>query len=112
VILVDSSVWIEFQRATVPEKWAKWILAERGHGREWARVFHADLADTERAWRAIAVAALDAPIIKIVDRGPDGIVCGVDMELTLGARVARVRTSWHYDRVGEAPRLVTAYPRL
>ncbi len=97
---------------TTPEKWTEWILADRGHGQEWARVFHVGLADTERVWRAIAEAVLDAPVVKIVDRGLDGIVCGIDIEIVLGVRIAGIRTSWHYERVGDAPRLVTAYPRL
>lgn len=95
-----------------PEKWREWIFAARGHGLEWARVFHVGLTDRESVWTAITRAILDAPIHKIVDRGPDGVVCGVDMELTVASRSARVRTSWHYERSGAAPRLVTAYPRL
>jgi len=27
---------------------------------------------------------------------PNGIVCGVEMELEIAARIATVRTSWHY----------------
>lgn len=95
-----------------PEKWREWIFTERGHGSEWARVFHVDLADTETVWRAITGAILEAPIHKIVDRGQDGLVCGVDMELTIKSRRARVRTSWHYEDAQATPRLVTAYPRL
>lgn len=95
-----------------PEKWREWIFTERGHGPEWARVFHVGLADTETVWTAITGAILDAPIHKIVDRGQDGVVCGVDMELTIASRRARVRTSWHYEYARAAPRLVTAYPRL
>jgi hypothetical protein len=97
---------------TTPEKWEEWILADRGHGQEWRRVFHVELADTERVWRAIVDAVLHAPIRKVVDRGHDGIICGVDLTLTIGSRAAGVRTSWHYERTGAAPRLVTAYPRL
>ncbi|HEY5195263.1 MAG TPA: hypothetical protein VIJ39_15520 [Solirubrobacteraceae bacterium] len=94
------------------EKWREWIFTERGHGSEWARVFHVGLADTEMVWTAITEAILGAPIHKIVDRGQDGVVCGVDMELTIASRRARVRTSWHYEYARAAPRLVTAYPRL
>jgi hypothetical protein len=95
-----------------PEKWRDWIFAEHGHGPEWAKVFRVDLTDTERVWAAITEALLDAPIHKIVDHGQDGVVCGLDMELTVASRRARVRTSWHYEHAGAAPRLVTAYPRL
>lgn len=97
---------------TTPEKWREWILADRGHGREWARVLHVEPADAGSVWRAIAEAVLQAPIHKILDRGHDGIVCGVELELTIASRTARVRTSWHYERAGAAPRLVTAYPSL
>lgn len=95
-----------------PEKWSEWILANHGHGQEWARVFRVESADAERVWRAIADAVLTAPVYKVVDRGRDGIVCGIEMELTITSRTARVRTSWHYEYPDSAPRLVTAYPRL
>jgi hypothetical protein len=94
-----------------PEKWRDWIFAEHGHGPEWARVFHVDRAATEQVWSAITEAISVAPIHKIVDRGRNGVVCGVVIELTIGSRNARVRTSWHYEHAGAAPRLVTAYPR-
>jgi hypothetical protein len=55
---------------------------------------------------------LDAQVHKVVDRGQDGIVCGVESQLTIGSRTAWVRTSWHYEHAAAAPRLVTAYPRL
>jgi hypothetical protein len=96
---------------TAPEKLA-WILAAHGHGQEWARVFRIKDVDAQRLWDAIARAALDAPIYRIIDRKPNGIVCGVEMKLMIAARVAPVRTSWHYQRAGDAPRLVTAYPGL
>jgi len=76
------------------EKWRSWILAERGHEAEWAKVFHVDLMDTERIWAAITEAILNAPLHKIVDRGQDGVVCGVDIELAIASRSAQVRTSW------------------
>jgi hypothetical protein len=44
-----------------PEK-LKWILADHGHGREWARVFRIGDEDAERLWNAIARAALDAAV--------------------------------------------------
>jgi hypothetical protein len=97
---------------TTPEKWRDWILAEHGHGQEWARVFHVGPGDAERTWEAIARAVPDAPIFKLVDRGQDGVVCGVEIRLTLNGRTASVRTSWHYASADDAPRLVTAYPRL
>jgi hypothetical protein len=94
-----------------PQK-LKWILADHGHGREWARVFRITDEDSERLWRAIVHAALDAPIFRVIDRGKYGVVCGVAFPLTLGARTATVTTSWHYADAGHAPRLVTAYPTL
>jgi hypothetical protein len=89
-----------------------WLLAERGHGQEWAHIFHVGPLDAKRIWLAIAGAVLDATIYKVIDRGRDGIVCGVELELTIGSRTARVMTSWHYENVGSTPRLVTAYPRF
>jgi hypothetical protein len=96
---------------TASEKLA-WILSEGGHGREWVRVLRIGEDDTPRFWSAIADAVLDAPIHKVTDKAPDGIVCGVDTVLTIGERTAKTRTSWHYEHAGDAPRLVTAYPRL
>lgn len=51
-----------------PEK-LKWILADHGHGREWARVFRIEDEDAERLWSAIAQAVLDAPIFRVINRG-------------------------------------------
>jgi len=94
-----------------PEK-LKWILADHGHGREWARVFRIGDEDAERLWNAIARAALDAPVFRVIDRGKYGTVCGVAFPLKLNARTATATTSWHYPATGDAPRLVTAYPTL
>jgi len=94
-----------------PEK-LKWILGDHGHGREWARVFRIADEDSGRLWGAIAHAALEAPIFRVIDRGSYGVVCGVAFPLTLGTRTAIVTTSWHYADAGDAPRLVTAYPTL
>jgi hypothetical protein len=97
---------------TVPEKFA-WILSEDGHGHEWARVLHIGADDTQRFWSAIAQAVLDAPTIyKVDDRTPFGLVCGVETTLAIGERTAKARTFWHYKHARDAPRLVTAYPRL
>jgi hypothetical protein len=78
-----------------PEK-LKWILADHGHGREWARVFRIGDEDAERLWNAIARAALDAPVFRVIDRGKYGTVCSVAFPLTLNTRTAKVTTSWHY----------------
>jgi hypothetical protein len=95
---------------TTPKKWSEWILADRGHGREWAKIFHVELVDAEIVWQTIVDGVLHGPVYKVIDRGRDGIVCGVELELTIKSRVARVRTSWHYECPDAAPRLVTAYP--
>ena len=92
-------------------EWADWILADRGHAKEWARVFHVDLTDRERVWHAIASTSLDAQI-DTAREAPDGITCGLVVDITLGQRTARVRIVWHYAHEGAAPRLVTAYPTL
>lgn len=89
-----------------------WILAERGHGSGWSRVFHLSPDDSKRLWEAIAAASLGAPIATVRDRGKDGIVCGVEVELTIDGRTAAVTISWHYEDEEAAPRLVTAYVTL
>ena len=92
------------------EKWRGWILAAHGHGREWTRVFEAGPDDSEAIWQAIAAVVLDAPVSAVRDRAPHGVVCGVEVELTINDRTARVATAWHYADEVAAPRLVTAYP--
>ena len=95
----------------VPEKLA-WILSEDGHGREWARVLRIGPDDALLFWNAITEAVIDAEIIRVTDRGPDGVACGVETILTVGKRTAKARLSWHYEHARDVPRLVTAYPRL
>jgi hypothetical protein len=95
----------------VDEKWAEWILAERGHAQEWAHVFRVGLTDRALVWEAIVKASFGARIETVRDQ-PDGVTCGVVVEVTLGDRTARVRVVWHYAREDAAPRLVTAYPTL
>jgi len=92
-----------------PEKWAEWILADRGHGREWARVFLVHPSDSERLWQAIANAVLDAPVAA-VRKVAVGVACEVRVELTIDERTATVRSAWHYADIEDAPRLVTAFP--
>jgi hypothetical protein len=89
-----------------------WVLAERGHGREWSRVFHLGPDDGECFWEAISAAVLESPIATVRDRGKDGVVCGIEVELTIEGRTAPVTISWHYEDEEAAPRLVTAYPTL
>ena len=71
------------------DKWQGWILA---------------------AGAAIAAAVLGAPVSVVRDRAPHGVVCGVDITLTIHDRAASVATAWHYPDADAAPRLVTAYP--
>lgn len=93
------------------EKWAGWILAERGHGTEWGHVFHVEVGQWERVWEAIAKAVIGALVETVRNLGRAGVSCGVPIELTLEGRTAPVHTAWHYGDEGVAPRLVTAYPR-
>ncbi len=93
-----------------PEKLA-WILSEEGHGREWARVLHIGEDGAQRFWSAIAHAVLDAPISAIRDVSPYGANYEVPVTLALESRTATTLTVWHYG-ADEAPRLVTAYPKL
>lgn len=96
---------------TTADKWQGWILAAQGHGREWTRVFDVGPDDSEGIWQAIAAAVLDARVSTVRDRTPHGVVCGVEVELTITDRTARVATAWHYADEEASPRLVTAYPR-
>lgn len=86
-------------------------LAAHGHGPEWARAFDIGSNDREQIWRAIAATVLDAPVSTVRDRAPHCVVCGVEVQLTINDRAARVTTAWHYIGEEAAPRLVTAYPR-
>ena len=101
-----DQVWYE------PVKLEEWILAERGHGKDWQRAFHVGLEDREQVWDEIVTAVLGAPITTVRDRGVNGIVCGVEVELAIGERAAPVTISWHYASKDAAPRLVTAYTTL
>jgi hypothetical protein len=94
-----------------PEKLA-WILSDEGHGQEWARVLHIGEDDTRRFWGAIAHTVIDAPISAIRDVSPYGANYEVPVTLALESRTAATLTIWHYDGTRDAPRLVTAYPRL
>lgn len=93
-------------------KLADWILAARGHGPEWEQVFRIGIDDSEQVWKATAAAAAGARIATVRDRGADGVVCGVEAELTIRERTAPVTVSWHYADEDAAPRLVTAFPTL
>lgn len=93
-------------------KWHEWILAERGHGAEWATVLRINIADVALAWKAIAEGALANPVSRVRDLGVHGLNCEVDMRLEFGQRSARVRTIWHYAVSTDPPRLVSAYPCL
>lgn len=91
-------------------KWRGWILAAHGHGPEWARIFEAGPDDGEQIWQALATAVGDTPVSTIRDRAPHGVVCGVEMTVTIDDRTASVATAWHYVDEDAAPRLITAYP--
>lgn len=101
-----DQVWHE------PAKFDSWILAEQGHGAEWRRVFHVGIEDVERVWAVIVAAVVHARITTVRDRSAEGIVLGVDVELTIGGRSAPVTICWHYATEESAPRLVTAYVTL
>lgn len=94
-----------------PVKFEGWILAARGHGPEWAKVLHVGPDDLEAVWAAIRTAAAVAPVSRVIDT-EHGVICRVDLELTIGPRTAPVRTACHYANEESGPRLVSAYPRL
>ena len=45
-----------FDAQATADKWQGWILATRGHGPEWERVFNVGPDDSERIWSAIVEA--------------------------------------------------------
>lgn len=92
------------------DKWLGWILAPHGHREDWARVFGVGPNDSGRIWATIAAAVRDAPVSVVRDRAPHGVVCGVEVTLTINDRTAPVATAWHYEGEDAVPRLVTAYP--
>jgi hypothetical protein len=94
----------------VQEKWLAWILAEDGHGSEWAKVLQVEPDEWELAWQALKGAVLEAAIRTVRSLDAGGVTCSVRVELTIGERTAPVVSAWHYSEPGEAPRLVTAYP--
>jgi hypothetical protein len=94
----------------VQEKWLAWILADNGHGPEWARMLQVETDEWELAWKALKETVREAEIqtVRLLDAG--GISCGVTVELSIGERTTLVVSAWHYAEPGAAPRLVTAYP--
>lgn len=94
----------------VQEKWLAWILAEDGHGPEWAKVLQVEPDEWELAWQALKGAVLEAAIRTVRSLDGGGVTCSVRVELTIGERTAPVVSAWHYPEPGAAPRLVTAYP--
>ena len=59
-------------------------------------MFHAGPQDGELIWAATATAVVHAPVSVVRDRAPHGVVCGVDIRLTINDRSASVATAWHY----------------
>jgi hypothetical protein len=94
-------------------EWRKvedWILGPAGHSSEWSTVFHISLGEWGLLWSSLAEAAIGASIAVVRDRRPDGITCGVTVELVINGRRGPATISWHYSNRDSAPRLVTAYP--
>lgn len=81
-----SACWYE------PIKFEGWILAPRGHGREWERVFGVGAEDQERVWQALASAARTAAIMEVRDRGAEGVVCGIREGAAAGHRLPQPLT--------------------
>lgn len=90
------------------EKWNGYVLAGSGHGADWRAVF-GDI-DSDALWSIMAEVVIGAPIEEVHDLAAFGVTCSVPMLLTINSRTARIRTVWHYDQAGSAPRLVTAFP--
>jgi hypothetical protein len=49
-------------------------------------------------------------VTEIRESSEFGATCRVEITLTIGDRVATVRTAWHYESADAPPRLVTAFP--
>jgi hypothetical protein len=81
-----------------------------GHSSEWNKVFHVTLDDWELLWSSLAETVIGAEITIVRDCRPNGITCGVTVELAMNDRRAPAIISWHYATRSSAPRLVTAYP--
>lgn len=94
----------------VQEKWLAWILAEDGHGPEWAKALQVEPDEWELAWKALKRAVREAAIRTVRSLDAGDVTCGVRVDLTIGERTAPVVSAWHYEEPGAAPRLVTAYP--
>lgn len=92
------------------EKWVEWILAEDGHGPEWAKVLHVGDDQWELAWHTLKEAVAGARIETVRPRQDGEFSCGVSVELSIAGRTAIVVSAWHYSEPDAAPRLVTAYP--
>lgn len=67
-----------------PEK-LSWLLSDEGHGGEWARVLLIRRRDADRFWEAIGEAVIGAPVIRVTDREPFGVACGVEIFLAVGS---------------------------
>lgn len=92
----------------VDDKW-EYVLADKGHGREWRRVFRFEASQSTVLWEAFSELAVSAPVTGVRPT-PVGIRCEMRAELTFNDRTAVVVLGWWYDRPDDAPRLVTAYP--
>jgi hypothetical protein len=75
-------------------------------------VFRVGPENREQVWETIVAAVQGARVTTVRDRGANGIVCGLEVELTIGERTAPVTIAWHYESEEAAPRLVTAYTSL
>lgn len=73
-------------------------------------MFHINLGDWGLLWNSLAEAVIGTTIAVVRDHRPNGIACGVNVDLVIKGRRAAVMTSWHYSSRDSAPRLVTAYP--
>jgi hypothetical protein len=102
------------ERAVVEErKLVEWVLAERGHGGDWARAFGLGPQDV-----SLLAPALEAHLrahpptaVLVNPAGPEARTYRVYGPLELAGRRAFVLSVWEVLAPGAPPRLVTAYPR-
>lgn len=90
-----------------------WVLAEHGHGGDWARAFGVGPEDVGLLGPALEAHLRTHPpaAVLVNPAGPEARTYRVYGPLELAGRRAFVLSVWEVLATGAPPRLVTAYPR-
>jgi hypothetical protein len=102
------------ERAVIEgRKLAEWVLAERGHGGDWARAFALAPEDAGLLEEALRAHVADNPPAAVLDNpaAPGARTYRVYGPVELAGRRAFVLSVWEVLAPDAPPRLVTAYPR-